>query len=990
MEAMLAKTSRPHFSGVYQRSHLFDLLDLARQQYTATLVNGPPGAGKTTLVSSYIEFRELQCLWYQMDGGDEDVAAFFHYFMQAASKYSLAPALGVAEFDTAAGADLVGFSRQYFRKFYSTLKAPLLLVLDNYQELSCNSKVHDVVRIACAEIPQGCHIVIAGRDICPKPFGEIRFNRALATIGADDLGLTLNETAGIAELQGVKLHSAAAIQALQARSGGWMMGLMLILKRIGTRTNGTRTDVSLQYEQEEHIFEYFGEEVFRKFDPPCRDLLLKSALFPRMTLHRVTQLTGTAKAGELLRELVGKNDFVTYCGGKEGAYLFHPLFRKFLLSQGVVRYVGTDLASHYCKAAEVLIADGDHEAALDLLEQARSWNRMAEVILTAAPALRAQGRVATLETWMKKLPASLVGNNAWLLYWNGSIHAYSDPLACQATLEDAYRRFMMMDNFLGTAMSWSGLVNTIFRVHKDLRQMDVLVAEFKKRLGERFAQLPPDLNIRVTLAFFIALFLRQPHHPELPFWLKRLRALLDAGIHTRKRPLFRQHLVSYHILRGEHAEAESILSMLHYADNLPAAERPPRTQVDYVNEALVALHVGMGKRCLRAVSEGLRMSERSGNRFSDATLLQLGAAMSLNREQMAQADEYLATFERLAESMPALDCGPYYALAAWRRFHAREPMLALQLMSRAVAASETRGIPYYVAADNLGLGLLLHLCGKNNEALLHLKVGRRMGACIQNPLIEYVYHIFSAYVSLSLSGENKAVYHLVNGMRLGREHGYMHFIFFPPRVISRLCFLALEAGIEIAYVQMLIERNELMPDPAWGQAESWPWPLRIYTLGRFGVVKNGVALRFSGKAQKKPLELLKALIAFGGRDVSEAKLADTLWPEAEGDAAAQALATTLFRLRKLIGEHVIRRQENRLTLDSALCWVDCWAFERLSTENSGTPIALAKLRKLYQGLFLDGADDAPWAHPLRERLHARYSRLSRLCSSNRVGRRSTD
>ena len=118
------------------------------------------------------------------------------------------------------------------------------------------------------------------------------------------------------------------------------------------------------------------------------------------------------------------------------------------------------------------------------------------------------------------------------------------------------------------------------------------------------------------------------------------------------------------------------------------------------------------------------------------------------------------------------------------------------------------------------------------------------------------------------------------------------------------------------------------------------------------------------------------------------KLADALWPGAEGDAAAQALTTTLFRLRKLIGEQVIRRQDGRLTLDPTLCWVDCWAFERLSNDDSADPPQrLEKLRRLHQGPFLDGADDAPWAQPMRERLHAKLTRLLRTFVGTVLARR---
>ena len=71
--------------------------------------------------------------------------------------------------------------------------------------------------------------------------------------------------------------------------------------------------------------------------------------------------------------------------------------------------------------------------------------------------------------------------------------------------------------------------------------------------------------------------------------------------------------------------------------------------------------------------------------------------------------------------------------------------------------------------------------------------------------------------------------------------------------------------------------------------EEWPYPIKIYTLGRFEIIRDDEPLHFSGKEQKKPLELLKALIAFGGRDVPEERLTDALWPDADGDHGAQVL-----------------------------------------------------------------------------------------------------
>ena len=88
--ALPAKIARPRLAAVYQRSRLFTLLDAARERCAVTFVSGPPGTGKTTLLSSYIEFRNLRCLWYQVDPGDEDVATFFRYLGRATEPHQVA------------------------------------------------------------------------------------------------------------------------------------------------------------------------------------------------------------------------------------------------------------------------------------------------------------------------------------------------------------------------------------------------------------------------------------------------------------------------------------------------------------------------------------------------------------------------------------------------------------------------------------------------------------------------------------------------------------------------------------------------------------------------------------------------------------------------------------------------------------------------------------------------------------------------------------
>ncbi len=78
----IAKLLVPKISGVMLRDRLFARLDSCRQQ-AAVWVSGPGGAGKTTLISSYLSRKTTLSLWYQVDEGDNDPATFFYFIKLA-------------------------------------------------------------------------------------------------------------------------------------------------------------------------------------------------------------------------------------------------------------------------------------------------------------------------------------------------------------------------------------------------------------------------------------------------------------------------------------------------------------------------------------------------------------------------------------------------------------------------------------------------------------------------------------------------------------------------------------------------------------------------------------------------------------------------------------------------------------------------------------------------------------------------------------------
>ena len=165
--------------------------------------------------------------------------------------------------------------------------------------------------------------------------------------------------------------------------------------------------------------------------------------------------------------------------------------------------------------------------------------------------------------------------------------------------------------------------------------------------------------------------------------------------------------------------------------------------------------------------------------------------------------------------------------------------------------------------------------------------------------------------------------------------------------------------------------------------------VRIHTLGRFSVQLHGRPLTGAVRPRyQRSLELLQALIAFGGRDVHAELLSQALWPDAEGDNAQNAFDVTLHRLRQLLDvEGLLLMHDRRLTLNSELAWVDAWTFERLVNQAERLlgriqEPAVARrvarceerLLNLYQGAFLEREATRSWSLSLRERLRSKLLR----------------
>ena len=303
-----------------------------------------------------------------------------------------------------------------------------------------------------------------------------------------------------------------------------------------------------------------------------------------------------------------------------------------------------------------------------------------------------------------------------------------------------------------------------------------------------------------------------------------------------------------------------------------------------------------------------------------------------------------------------------------------------QLMINARAALEAAnaaGMPYIQAMSRVFLCMALAESHRHEELLSVSAEARHIVGGTCHAHYEAELDLIEAYSCFIRADHATGLECLRRGLAsASRKKDLLHLVRHDHRILQLLGTEAIQEGIETTYVGQLLSRLKVNPsDPA---LESWPWPVKIYSLGAFNVYLCDKRVEFSRKAPKKPLSLLKALIAYGGRNVPEERLMDALWPDEEADAARKSLDITVLRLRKLLGGNdTIIVSEETVGFNPQMCWIDAWAFEMRAGEAQTGPDSApaAEALALYRGNLLPADVERPWTVKMRERLRAKFVRL---------------
>jgi DNA-binding SARP family transcriptional activator len=972
----LAKLTRPRLYGTVPRTRLFGEIDRRREQ-PALWVCAPPGAGKTTLVASYIEARELAGIWYQVDSGDGDVATFFYYLglaaQRAAPKDKKPLPLLTAEFLS----DITNFARRYFRELYARLPRSATLVLDNYHEVAPDSQFHQVVAEALLEIPDGIIAMIISRTEPPSPLARLIASDRLTVMDGESLRLTVEETRSITLLR----HpiDEVTVAELHRRSNGWAAGLTLMLERL--KRNGVGPG-SVEAETREAAFNYFAGEIFDKAEPEDQQILISTALLPRVTVPMAEKISLQPGAGKLLEYLYRRHLFTDRRLGAEPSYHYHDLFRAFLLAKAKEVYTAVGLAQLRVRAARLLEEGGYPEDAVALYLDAQDPAAAARILVERAPALIAQGREQTLREWIAKLPGDLALANPWLGYWHGASFIASRPSEAIALLEEVSGLFERRDDELGQLLCAAAMIHSIFLEWSDFTKMDLWIDRLKRLLERDLGYPSPEEELQVYSSAMISLFHRRPRDPLLPIAAARVHALLAKPLDPNLETTAATALLFYYIsVPGEQQGAEVIERIE------PVLESGLITSLNrmywYVRKGT---YLGSRYRFDEAVASieyGEAVAHEDGIGFRGVVTYMPRMAVLAQLGDIEGAKRGLASMEGALNSSRRLDVGLYHYgranLFGIMGEYARAAEAALEGHRH-----QTEGGMFFSQSGLLvQAAAYLAMEGDFPRALALLDEARALTVGTYLSGCELDAAAIEALIA-HRKGDEQACGRLLKEVVIpAHAEGMVCFARQIPAMNAELFSEALRQGIDPDSVRRLIQRLRLNP-PSAG-TEHWPWVMRVRALGAFRVESDG--MKRSGKLHYRLFELLKALVALGGADVNATMLAGILWSESEGDASQRALHTSLHRLRKLLGdENAILLEDGKISLNRDLCWSDVMALQSLAAQLDDSrrtdqlPVSRlatlgSRLIDIYRGPLLADEGDNAWVLGPRDRLRSQFHRL---------------
>ncbi len=408
------------------RPRLLDLLS-AEPLPKVTLVDAPPGWGKTTLVTEWIasDVAGHRFAWLALDREDNDPARFWTYLVEALR--TAEPQLGVAALTSlrVPSANVVDVVLPNLINELDKLTDAIVLVLDDYH-LVGSREIHDGMEFLVEHLPSTLKLVLVTRSDPRLPLPVLRVRGELAEVRAEHLRFSEQETAELLnEMLGLSLDADQVAQ-LQGRTEGWAAGLHLAALSLRGRTDA-REFIAAFAGDDRHVIDYLGSEVLASLSEEVRRFVLRTSILDRFCASLCEAVTGAEGSARTLAGIESSNLFLVPLDAKRRWYRYHHLFAELLRHE--LQQAEPELVSSLHRRAAVWLKHAGHVSeSIHHSTLAGDFADAADLIALHWSAFLQRGRLGTVAGWLEALPSAVVAEDprlcltrAWIAVNEGRI-----------------------------------------------------------------------------------------------------------------------------------------------------------------------------------------------------------------------------------------------------------------------------------------------------------------------------------------------------------------------------------------------------------------------------------------------------------------------------------------------------------------------------------------------------------------------------------------
>lgn len=369
-----------------------------------TLISAPAGFGKTTLASEWVNHHNRPTAWLSLDESDHDATHFLTYCIAALQ--TITSTLGEAILPLVQATQPPSTETIMTALLNEIASQPehFLLVLDDYHLIDSRA-VDDALTFLLDHLPPQMHMLITTREDPNLPLARLRARSQLTELRVSDLRFTPDETADfLNQVMGLNL-SAQDIATLETRTEGWIAGLQLAA--LSVQGQGDVSEFIRAFAGDNHyIVDYLVDEVLQRQTQPIRNFLLQTSILNRLNASLCDAVTAQQESNTSLETLERGNFFVVPLDDKRQWYRYHHLFADVLYAHLLSEQ--PDLVSTlHRRASEWYAHQGSAAEAIHHALAAKDFDRAADLIEMAVPAMSRNRQESTLLRWLQMIPQEL-------------------------------------------------------------------------------------------------------------------------------------------------------------------------------------------------------------------------------------------------------------------------------------------------------------------------------------------------------------------------------------------------------------------------------------------------------------------------------------------------------------------------------------------------------------------------------------------------------